>query len=234
MKSFILALISSTFISLVPACLEAQPEPATGTVAETMDAGGYTYIRLEDSDSWLATGTMAVAAGNQVRYSGSMEMRNFQSRALGRAFETIWFVQSVEVIGGDAGQAHPASGQGHDQQSAGIEVPAMADPPKPGEIERLASGKTIAEITAETGELNDTNVSLRAKVVKVSSNIMGKNWITLQDGSGNASEDKLIATSTETASVGDIVIAKGTLRRDVDLGSGYVYEVLLEDTTFAR
>ena len=77
-------------------------------------------------------------------------------------------------------------------------------------------------------------VSLRAKVIKVSENIMGMNWITLQDGTGTAPNDKLIATSSELVTVGEVVTAKGLLQNDVDLGYGYHYAALLEEATFIK
>lgn len=62
---------------------------------------------------------------------------------------------------------------------------------------------------------------------------MGKNRITLQDGTGVAPNNKPIATSTEFVAVG-IVTARGVVHNDVDLGSGYHYAALLEDTTFVK
>jgi hypothetical protein len=63
---------------------------------------------------------------------------------------------------------------------------------------------------------------------------MGKNWVTLQDGTGAAPNDKLITTSLETVTAGDVVTAKGVIHNDVDLGSGYRYDVLLEEATFTN
>ena len=70
--------------------------------------------------------------------------------------------------------------------------------------------------------------------MKVSLNIVGKNWITLQDGTGTAPDNRLIATSSEVVSVGDLVTVKGVVHTNVDLGSGYTYSVLLEEATFSR
>ena len=70
--------------------------------------------------------------------------------------------------------------------------------------------------------------------MKVSKNILGKNWITLQDGTGTAPENTLLATSAELAEIGDLVTAKGMVNIDVDLGSGYKYKVVLEETTFSK
>jgi hypothetical protein len=33
---------------------------------------------------------------------------------------------------------------------------------------------------------------------------------------------------------GDLVVASGTIRNDIDLGSGYTYKVLLEEATFSQ
>jgi len=63
---------------------------------------------------------------------------------------------------------------------------------------------------------------------------MGKNWVTLQDGTGAAPNDKLMASSSEMVAAGEIVTVKGVVRSNVDLGSGYLYKVLLEEATFSK
>jgi hypothetical protein len=72
--------------------------------------------------------------------------------------------------------------------------------------------------------------------VKVTSGILGKNWIHLQDGSGSAASgtNDVLITSKEIAAVGDVVTAKGTVRTDVNLGSGYNYTILIEDAELRK
>jgi hypothetical protein len=82
--------------------------------------------------------------------------------------------------------------------------------------------------------LNNKSVEVHAKVVKVNSGIMGKNWVHLRDGTGNAddgSNDILLTTNAEIT-VGSTVTAMGTVRTNKDFGSGYAYKVLLEDVKF--
>ena len=91
----------------------------------------------------------------------------------------------------------------------------------------------------EPGEVNvpvDKPVVIRAKVVKFNGGIMGKNWIHLRDGSGSAADNSndILVTSKDEAKVGDVVIAKGIVKTDVDLGSGYAYKVLVEDVSFRK
>jgi hypothetical protein len=209
-----------------PVNLLADTGSNSGTVAETIDAGGYTYLRIKESDTWIATSTLEVSSGAQIEYSGGSEMYDFYSKSLDRTFESIWFVGNVRVSGQGA-QGHPSM---HDTipKSTAIASPA------PGEIEKLEGGKTIEEILSDTAILNTKAVSLRARVTKVNADIMGRNWITLQDGTGTAPGNKLIATSQEMVTLGEIVTANGVINNDVDLGYGYHYVALLEDATFEK
>jgi hypothetical protein len=77
-------------------------------------------------------------------------------------------------------------------------------------------------------------VLVRARVVKVSANILGKNWITLQDGTGTPPDNKLIATTNEEVETGAIQVVSGMVKANVDIGSGYKYKVVLEEATFSR
>ena len=75
-------------------------------------------------------------------------------------------------------------------------------------------------------------VTINAKVVKVSSGIMNRNWIHIQDGTGDASTgtNNLVTTTLDVAEVGDVVTATGKLAKDKDFGGGYQYVVIIEET----
>jgi hypothetical protein len=233
MRKAVAVIFFSILTLFIPVLAEAQPIPVGGTVAEVIEAGNYTYLRLDDPKIWIATTPLQISSGDRVEYAGGMEMRNFHSKALDRSFESIWFIQNVNVTARDLEQLHQEVNDSSAAGNSSIALPDVAATPGAGEIEKFEGGKTIAEITADPDALNETKVSLRAKVIKVSSNIMGKNWITLQDGTGSVPNDKLIATSKENVTAGDVVTAHGKVRTDVDLGSGYLYDVLLEETTFS-
>jgi len=98
------------------------------------------------------------------------------------------------------------------------------------------NARTVAEVVSGKATLKDKPVLVRAQVVKVTSGVMGKNWVHLQDGSGKAADGThdVIATTKDTVAVGDVVNAKGTVRTDVNIGSGYAYAVLIEDTAFSK
>lgn len=103
-------------------------------------------------------------------------------------------------------------------------------PPRAGEMKKTADGD-IAEIYAKGKTLAGKRISVRGKVMKFTAQIMGKNWIHIQDGSGDpaAGTNDLTVTSRLTVKAGDRILATGTLASDKDIGAGYVYKVLLQD-----
>jgi hypothetical protein len=67
-----------------------------GTVIETMNAGGYTYVCINSNGqtSWAATrGTVEV--GEEVEIASGSVMTNFTSEALGRTFDTVIFTNRI-------------------------------------------------------------------------------------------------------------------------------------------
>jgi DNA/RNA endonuclease YhcR with UshA esterase domain len=96
-----------------------------------------------------------------------------------------------------------------------------------------ANAQTVAEIIVKRAELKDQPVMVRGKVVKFNPQIMGKNWLHLRDGTGSAADgsNDILVTTMASAKVGDIVTVQGIVRADKDFGSGYSYQVLIEEAT---
>ena len=231
MKSLISILVICTCLTLPAISLASETGPQSGTVAETIDAGSYVYIKLDDG-VWIAANSFAVSEGDTIQYDGAMEMNDFHSKALDRDFESILFVSEASIKGADP-VAKPAPSPGNAHGKTRFDKRVVAQAPAAGEIKALPDGKTIADIYAESDDLNGKVVSLNAKVIKVNIRIMGKNWITLQDGTGTEPGNKIVATTQELVEPGDVVTVKGTLKTDVDLGYGYHYDVMLEESIFA-
>ena len=104
---------------------------------------------------------------------------------------------------------------------------------------KKAEGKdayTVAEIYEKKSSLSEKQVVVRGKVVKVSSGIMGKNWIHLQDGTGSKLDgtNDIIATSQDSPEVGEVVTVKGTVYKDKDFGSGYKFSVIMEQASVQK
>jgi hypothetical protein len=193
-----------------------------------MNSGGYTYVAIEKDggEKWVAVPQIKVSVGQEISFRPGMTMNNFESKTLKRTFESIVF--SGGVIGKH--EADPAK-TSHDSQS---KAPAS----KAIKINK-ASGPdayTVAELYEKSTDLDRKGVVVRARIVKVSPSIMGKNWMHIQDGSGSPSKgnNDVIVTSQDLLSVGDVVTVKGTLYKNKDFGSGYKYAVIVEEASVKK
>lgn len=96
--------------------------------------------------------------------------------------------------------------------------------------------RRIAEIFSQKAELKGKTVLVRGKVVKLTRGVLGKNWIHIRDGSGDDSShnNDITLTTQATVAMGDVVLAKGTVALDKNIGSGYFFAVMIEDATLTK
>ncbi|MCP4574535.1 MAG: hypothetical protein GY838_19465 [bacterium] len=214
----------------------AQADVWRGKVAETMDAGKYTYVLLDTDGEqrWVAGPLIAVAVGDAVMMAPGMAMHGFKSETLDRTFEVVYFVAAIEK---DDGHGHMPGASPHGAPAAEDPAAAMgggaSQHMNPGNaqvegVEKAAGGVTVAEIHERADDLAGEAVKVRGRVVKFTPNIMGANWVHLQDGTGAAGSNDLTVTTSATVAVGDLVVVEGTLTKDKDFGAGYRYAVIIE------
>jgi len=207
-----------------PAAGAADLSPS-GKVVETMDGGGYTYANLErdGKKTWVAFSTLETRVGDKLAFKDCMEMPNFQSKALNRTFDSILFCGQPVLKPTTAAK-----------QVSGKKSPGSGSAAAAGKIQvekaTGANAYTVAEVFAKRGALDGKQVVVRGQVVKVSTGIMNKNWLHLQDGSGSekSKNHDLVVTTKDLAEVGDVVTVSGTLAKDKDFGGGYKYSAIIE------
>jgi hypothetical protein len=73
--------------------------PRRGIVAESINAAGYSFIRVNENGSnvWLAAPETSLEVGQTIEWIGGGEMHSFTSRSLNRVFDEIIFVDSVQI-----------------------------------------------------------------------------------------------------------------------------------------
>jgi hypothetical protein len=227
--------------------------PVTGKVLETMDASGYTYLNVqtEAGNMWVAVNQSTVEVGEEVAFINGMVMQNFFSKTLDRTFPEIIF--SSGLVGkGATPPGMPAAlttGEGQASFSQALSSEGTAAPAAPGitggsqkavvpfaeiKVEKAPgeNSYTVEEIFSKAAELNGQTVVVKGKVMKVSPRIMGRNWIHIQDGTGNPSantHDLVITTDIELEADADIITMEGVLTANKDFGSGYSYKVIIEE-----
>ena len=244
------ATMAAGLLLSLAACTDTADEPASenpalatpvpegmirGTVLETMDAADYTYVLLDTAEGqlWVAAQQTPVAVGDIVQTNQGMAMQNFTSQSLNRTFDIIYFsgvLQNLSATSLPEGHPVTALPPGHPTTTAPAAAGAMvAD----SAVAAIEEGKDIAWVYANKDSLAGQPVSLRGKVVKYNANILGTNWLHIQDGSGSAadaSNDLLVTTAAE-ADIGDTVVVTGNIALDKDFGAGYSYPVLMEDAS---
>ena len=235
MKYFHLSIILLVFVMVT--CQKRQEQPASnstgqagdisteivsGKVQETMNSGGYTYIRV--NDIWAAAPECDISVDEEVSFRKTVPMDNFVSTRLDQTFDKIYFVSSIykgkdiKESKSDALLLTPGS--------RGIQNPTKTTV---AGIEKVKDGITISELFRDKDQLNGQRVLLRGKVVKFSPQIMKTNWLHVQDGTEYNGLYDLIITSNDIAKIGDQVIVNGTVILDKDFGYGYKYNVLVTD-----
>jgi hypothetical protein len=140
------------------------------------------------------------------------------------------------VYSGDDPHAGVYTGDPHAALAA--DEPAPHAPPQPVdtapvERSRAANGKTVAEVFSARSALDQTRVTVRGTVVKLTEGVLGKNYLHLRDGTGSVEggDDDLTVTTTEAFVIGETVEVEGQLAIDQDVGVGYSYPALLADAS---
>ena len=218
----------SAWAADAPAVVPSASGVVTGVILEVKDVEAYTYLRIktQGGETWAAVSRTPLKKGAKVSIGDATVMQNFESKALKKTFATIVFGNLMDGKSAGTGTmaASPHSG-----------APAVVSDPTPIRVDKAsgANAYTVAEVIGKSAELKDKSVRVRAKVVKFSAQIMGKNWLHLQDGTGSAASytNDILVTTNAVAKVGDVATITGVVRVDKDFGAGYVYKVMLEDAT---
>ena len=206
----------------------AAGDVVSGKVQEIIPADRYQYLRLQtgDGEVWAAVLRSEVTVGQTVTVEGTSRHENFESASLKRTFPVLLMGMLRTGGAASAPTAPPAKAPG--TPAAAPTVGAAAVPRATGE-----EARTVAEIHAQKTALSGKRVRVRGRVVKYNEDILGKNWVHLQDGSGDpktGNNDILVTTSGKTAVGADITVS-GTVALDKDFGAGYRYAVLVDEGT---
>jgi hypothetical protein len=198
-------------------------------VVEVIQGNTYTYIKAKENmaEKWMAVSKQEVQTGAVYYYDEALPMSNFHSKEIDRTFEEIFFVNSIGTtpfssgqmgqMQGEMGQMEGHMGKVENRQNSEITLEKQA-----GEI-------TIAQIFANRNDYSGKEIEIRGIVVKVNEQVMGKNWIHIQDGTSDNGNFDLTVTSDDLPNLNDEVTVKGKIILNKDFGYGYTYEVIMED-----
>ncbi len=80
--------------------LAAAKYPNEGKVLDVIDTSMYTYLQVSSNNGavWIAASKVSVPKGATIGYGRGAVMKNFYSKTLNKSFETIIFLDKVEII----------------------------------------------------------------------------------------------------------------------------------------
>lgn len=190
---------------------------------EIIQTTSYTYLRVEENNEefWIAVSKISAAVGDEFYFSESMEMKDFQSTELNRVFPSVFFVQDIStspIQESDANMHKDINPTVNTMDSSIV-------------IDPIKGGITISDLFRNSEKYNGKKVIVKGKVVKINSEIMGKNWIHIQDGTSEGQNFDLTITTSEVLTLNEIVAFEGVISLNKDFGAGYKYDLIMEDAT---
>ncbi len=213
----------------------------TGKVLETMNAGGYTYVHVDNGTEkiWAAAPQFETKVGEKVTVPEGMPMKDYESKSLNRKFDMVYFVGAIGKGDQPPAMAAAPAAAGGTMTAEQPQLPEGAHPKlDPAQAAKDAkvtftgikkADKTVGDVFAAQNSLGGKEVAVRGKVVKFSPQIMGKNWVHVQDGTGQAGGNDLTVTTADSVKVGDTVLVTGKVTLKKDFGMGYKYDLIIED-----
>jgi hypothetical protein len=201
---------------------------------EVIQTSNYTYVRVSEAsqDYWCAINRADIEVGKTYFWLKGWEMTQFHSQELNRDFASVFFLETLSekpiltvepilsekpIIGGSPMAGGSMGGRQKVAEKQGISV------------EKADGGITIAELYTNRKSYAGKSVKIRGEVVKFSPHIMNRNWVHVQDGTKNGNDFDLVVTTHDSIPVGGIRLFEGVISLNLDFGSGYMYDVIMED-----
>lgn len=183
---------------------------------EVLHTDRYTYMNVSEGSRnfWIATAKMSAEKGKKYMYRGGLMKLNFESQDFNRTFDTIYLVPQVIDSQQHPSGNMPASPEATTQ--AKNNVPAL----------KIEGAVKLAELFSKMSKYNGKTIKVTGEVVKVNNGIMGRNWVHIRE-KGN--DQDLTITTNEVVMVGENVAFEGKIAHKKDFGSGYFYDLIMEE-----
>lgn len=198
-------------------------------IKEVVQTTSYTYLKVDENSTerWVAVTRMDAKSGEKYYYDEALLMNNFHSKELDRDFETIYFINKVSSVPFSMQEKMKSMPASHSSKTKAIKRSSIT-------LEKSSEELSVAHIFENAEKLADTEVEIRGVVVKVNKEIMGKNWVHIQDGTSHNDSYDLTITTQDLPSKDDEVTFKGKITLNKDFGAGYVYDLIMEDAEMKK
>lgn len=195
-------------------------------VLEVLPTDKYVYLKSKEGDEefWVAVIKQEVSVGDKYFFKGGLLKTNFESKEYNRVFDKVYLVSRLI----------PVDPQKKDLKNNQVKVGNSEQNIKAfdGPIKHKEGSITIKALTDNPEKYNNKKIQLTGKCVKLNPNIMGRNWIHLQDDTNN--DYDLVVTMDVAVPVGHVVTVSGMVTLNKDFGAGYKYDLIVENGELIR
>jgi hypothetical protein len=206
-----------------------QLPPVSGNVhaakaLEALPTEKYVYIRVEEDgeEYWIATMNQPIEIGKMYYFKEGLLKVNFESKEYNRVFERLYLVSSIVT-------------ENHGHQSGGVVKPSAKEPTQPTNVEKpikVEGSISIAELVSNVSKYAGKEVQISGVCTKINPNIMGRNWIHIEDGTMD--EFDMVLTTDILVPEGSVITMKGKVATNLDFGAGYRYDLLIENAVLVK
>jgi hypothetical protein len=194
-------------------------------IKEILPTSKYYYAKLVEGDNsyWIATQKQELKIGTSYLYNESLLKTAFESKELGRVFDTIYLVTSL--IPKDHGMVEGTFHGSLKNKDGNVVKKEMII--RQDTAASFMGIVRISDLVNNPSKYENSEVIIRGECFKVNANILDKNWLHFKDGSMD--DYDLVITSQEQVQKGSTISIRAVVHLNVDLGSGYSYPILLEN-----
>lgn len=180
------------------------------TALEILHSERYSYLRGEHY--WVATVRGEFEVGQTYEFVDGIYKRNYHSEAFNRDFETIYLVSRLS---------------GHRNAAPPKAVSQTSSTPATATVARREGSVALGDIIADPSQYVEQSVQITGRVTKVNAHIMKRHWVHLSDGTEGGHD--FVLTTTDEVPVGHVATFIGTIRTGVNFGSGYQFDLIMEE-----
>lgn len=191
-------------------------------VNEVLPTTKYVYLNVTEGSEhyWIATIKQPVKTGEKYYFKGGLLKTNFESAEYNRVFEKVYLVSNL--VSENHGSENTST-----NKTASWTKDIKTISSNNSERNNAQSSVKIAELVKNRKKYEGKTIQISGECVKINPNIMGRNWIHLNDGTNNNFD--LVITSGEYVQVGATVGMTGIVVLNKDFGAGYKYDIILEN-----
>lgn len=189
-------------------------------VTDSLSTSRYVYLKVKEGSKnyWISTWKMPFKKGDVFYYKGGILKLNFYSKEHNTYFDTLYLISKISKV--------PVF-----TKTSAIDKVKTQDNSNSATINNKTKEGAIAlsQLFASPEEFKGKVIKIGGKCTKVNINIMGKNWVHIQEKDKNGKLFNLVVTTQDPAKVGENCYFEGKIDTKLDLGAGYFFDVIMQE-----